>query len=192
MHRWVRLTANMSLGAYESFEASANIPEPTWPDLPFAELLKIAFRDRLVIGPTIPSSCSCAARSDARTLPFREVWAVDFEFAVKDGARPDPVCLVAWELRSGRRLKLWRSEFGPSPPYSDGPDSLFIAYYASAEIGCHLALGWPKPARILDLFTEFRCGRMAYRRPRGPAFLARSPITASTAWPHQKRTPCEI
>ena len=33
---------------------------------------------------------------------------------------------------------------------------LFIAYYASAEIGCHLALGWPVPARILDLFTEFR------------------------------------
>ena len=24
------------------------------------------------------------------------------------------------------------------------------------EVGWHLALGWPKPARILDLFTEFR------------------------------------
>lgn len=48
MRRWVRLTANMSLGAYEIFEASANIPEPTWPELPFSELLKIAFRDRLV------------------------------------------------------------------------------------------------------------------------------------------------
>ena len=48
MRHWVRLTANMSLGAYEVFEASANIPEPTWPDLPFTELLKIAFRDRLV------------------------------------------------------------------------------------------------------------------------------------------------
>jgi hypothetical protein len=34
---------------------------------------------------------------------------------------------------------------------------LFIAYYASAELGCHLALGWPRPTRILDLFTEFRC-----------------------------------
>ena len=30
------------------------------------------------------------------------------------------------------------------------------AYYASAEIGCHLALSWPVPERILDLFTEFR------------------------------------
>jgi hypothetical protein len=33
---------------------------------------------------------------------------------------------------------------------------LFCAYYASAEIGCHFALGWPPPARILDLYTEFR------------------------------------
>ena len=33
---------------------------------------------------------------------------------------------------------------------------LFVAYYASAEIGCHLALGWPVPERVLDLFTEFR------------------------------------
>ena len=33
----------------------------------------------------------------------------------------------------------------------------FVAYYASAELGCHLALGWPMPARILDLYAEFRC-----------------------------------
>ena len=48
MTRWVRLTANMSLGAYEIFEAAGNIPQPVWPELPFPELLKIAFRDRLI------------------------------------------------------------------------------------------------------------------------------------------------
>ncbi|MGB9388746.1 MAG: DNA polymerase [Xanthobacteraceae bacterium] len=31
-----------------------------------------------------------------------------------------------------------------------------VAYYASAEISCHLALGWPVPERVLDLFPEFR------------------------------------
>jgi hypothetical protein len=31
-----------------------------------------------------------------------------------------------------------------------------VAYYASAELGCHLALGWPVPATVLDLFAEFR------------------------------------
>jgi DNA polymerase-1 len=41
-------------------------------------------------------------------------------------------------------------------PYPTDPNVLFVAYYASAEIGCHLALGWPVPQRVLDLFTEFR------------------------------------
>lgn len=48
MKRWIRLTANMSLGAYEVFEATGDLPEPEWPDLPFTEILKIAFRDRIV------------------------------------------------------------------------------------------------------------------------------------------------
>jgi hypothetical protein len=46
--RWIRIKANMSLGAYEIFEAAGNIPDPEWPDLSFADLLRIAFRDRLV------------------------------------------------------------------------------------------------------------------------------------------------
>ena len=104
-------------------------------------------------------------------LPFREIWAVDFEFGGGAGNRPDPVCLAAWELRSGRKLRLWRDEFGPSPPYSTGADALFLAYYASAEIGCHLALGWPKPARILDLFTEFRCRTNGLATPAGAGLV---------------------
>ena len=104
-------------------------------------------------------------------LPFREIWAVDFEFKATDGARPIPHCLVAWELRSGRKIRLWCDEFGPVPPYSVGPYLLFVAYFASAEIGCHLALGWPQPARILDLFTEFRCRTNGRRPPAGAGLL---------------------
>jgi DNA polymerase-1 len=89
-------------------------------------------------------------------LPFPEIWLVDFEFKCAPGDNPEPVCLVAWELRSGRKIRLWRDQFGPVPPYPTGPNVLFIAYYASAEISCHLALGWPLPERILDLFLEFR------------------------------------
>lgn len=96
---------------------------------------------------------------------FSQVWLVDFEFRAEPGERPDPVCLVALELGSGAGFRLWRDELVSleSPPYPVGPDSLFVAYYASAELGCHLALGWPIPQRILDLYTEFRCetnGRM--------------------------------
>jgi DNA polymerase I len=89
-------------------------------------------------------------------LSFREIWAVDFEFGSEPGENPEPVCLVASELRSGRKVRLWRDEFGTAPPYPTGSTALFVAYYASAEIGCHLTLGWPVPERVLDLFTEFR------------------------------------
>jgi len=87
---------------------------------------------------------------------FREVVLVDFEFATATTGRPDPVCLVMHEVHSGRIVRPWRDQFGPMPPYGTGPDTLFIAYFASAELGCHRALGWPIPTRILDLFTEFR------------------------------------
>jgi len=101
-----------------------------------------------------------SAREGARPLldllPFAEIWAVDFEFGSEPGENPEPICLVAWELRSGRKVKLWRDEFGTAAPYPTGPTALFVAYYASAEISCHLALGWPVPERVLDLFTEFR------------------------------------
>jgi DNA polymerase-1 len=103
--------------------------------------------------------------------PDREIWAVDFEFeigsGVGSGERPDPLCLCARELRSGRELRLWRNQFGSVPPYPTDADSLFVAYYASAELGCHLALEWPMPQRILDLFTEFRCGTNGLTVPAG-------------------------
>jgi DNA polymerase I len=102
---------------------------------------------------------------------FREIWLVDFEFMAGSGERPDPVCLCARELRSGRELRLWRDELGPVPPYPIDAGSLFVAYYASAELGCHLALGWPLPERILDLFTEFRCGTNGLTVPAGNGLI---------------------
>lgn len=87
---------------------------------------------------------------------FRQVVFADFEFGIADTGLPNPVCLVAHELHTGQTIRLWRDEFGLVPPYDTGLDTLFIAYFASAELGCHRVLGWPMPARILDLFTEFR------------------------------------
>jgi DNA polymerase-1 len=104
--------------------------------------------------------------------PFREVWLVDFEFTAPSGARPQPLCLVAREFRSGRVVRLWLGgETIPAPPYGTGPDTLVVAYYASAEIGCHLALGWPVPRRILDLFTEFKCRTSGLVVPHGSGLL---------------------
>jgi DNA polymerase I len=88
--------------------------------------------------------------------PFREVVLVDTEFTTIAGERPEPVCLVAHELRSGRRLRIFEGQFGSSPPYATGPDVLFVAFYASAELGVYRVLGWSRPERVLDLFVEFR------------------------------------
>jgi DNA polymerase I len=108
---------------------------------------------------------------DALSL-YRRVWAVDFEFTVPPGERPAPLCVVARELRTGERVRLWLADGAPAhPPYGTGPDELFIAYYASAELGCHLALGWPMPARVLDLYAEFRCLTSGRTVPCGKGLL---------------------
>jgi hypothetical protein len=87
---------------------------------------------------------------------FKTVWLVDTEF-VPDVPLCHPVCLVAYELRSGQSLRLWKNQLGDTPPYSVGPESLFVAYNAMAELGFHLALRWDLPIRVLDLYFEFRC-----------------------------------
>lgn len=87
---------------------------------------------------------------------YDEVWAIDFEFHAPPGERPRPLCLVARELHTGRLISRWLFEQAALPPFEIGVKTLFVAYYASAELGCYLALGWPNPPRVLDLFIEFR------------------------------------
>jgi hypothetical protein len=56
-------------------------------------------------------------------------------------------------------------------PYPTGRDVLFVAYYASAELGCHLALGWSLPERVLDLYVEFRNRTNGLSPPHGSGLL---------------------
>ena len=89
----------------------------------------------------------------------------EFEFGGNPGNRPRPVCLVAKDLCTGQAWRLFRGEFDSTPPFPIGPDSLFIAYYASAELGFFKALDWPNPVNLLDLFAEFRCITNTTPRP---------------------------
>jgi hypothetical protein len=88
------------------------------------------------------------------------VWVVDFEFTANPGGRPRPVCVAAQELVTGVRKKVWLEGDNAgdlkTPPYPTGKDSLFVSYYAPAEMSCHLALGWPIPVHQVDLFAEHR------------------------------------
>jgi len=107
------------------------------------------------------------------TKKFSEVWLVDFEFSAAPGERPSVVCLVAFDLVSGREKRIWMDELTTlqKPPYGIGEGSLIVAYYASAEIGCHLALGWQLPANVLDLYAEFRNLANGLRTPCGSGLL---------------------
>src|SRR5215218_6732502 len=105
-------------------------------------------------------------------LPYREVWAIDFEFSAGAGENPQPVCLVAKEVGTGRLIRLWQDQLGPKPPFEIDNDTLIVAYYAPAEIGCFLALGWPVPTRIIDLYAEFRRETNALAVPEGRGLLA--------------------
>lgn len=87
---------------------------------------------------------------------FRAIWVLDFEFIAPEGENPCPVCLVAKEWRTGRVLWLWRDQL-TACPFSLDSQTLLVAYYASAEWNCFLALGWPLPACCVDLYAEYRC-----------------------------------
>jgi hypothetical protein len=105
-------------------------------------------------------------------VDFDEIWVVDFEYRGGDSGNPcGVVCVAAKELRSGRSLKLWLDGQAPAqPPYRIDERALFVCFAATAECGAHLALGWPLPARVLDLSPEYRNyanGRVRKSEPRG-------------------------
>ena len=105
-------------------------------------------------------------------MPFQSVFALDFEFVSESGANPVPVCLVARELRTDRLIRLWQDELTGRPPFPINDDTLFVAYFAPAELGCFLELGWPVPTRVLDLYTEFRNATNGVPLPNGRRLLS--------------------
>lgn len=89
---------------------------------------------------------------------YEEVWLVDFEYGCEPGELPEVRCMVARELFSQRLIRLWedRLKVLSQPPFRTDQGALFVAYLASAELGCFQVLGWPPPERILDLYVEFK------------------------------------
>jgi hypothetical protein len=48
VEKWVRVTANRNLGAYEICHAQGELSEPIWPEYTFRDLLHKAFKERLI------------------------------------------------------------------------------------------------------------------------------------------------
>jgi DNA polymerase I len=105
-------------------------------------------------------------------LPFKHVWVVDFEYCQPDGSLPDPLCVVARDLISGNRVERWIEPDDPGlVPYDVGPESCLVAHNASAECLCHIVLGWPLPAYVIDTYAEFRAAKNGYDTDRKASLL---------------------
>ena len=117
---------------------------------------------------------------------------MDFEFHPDStpGGKQVPVCMVAKELRSGRLLRYWKDVLQTmrEPPFEIGQSSLYVAYLASAELHCHLALGWPLPANVFDCFVEFRTLTNGRPTPRGWGLLGALTWFGLDAIPVEEKT----
>jgi hypothetical protein len=97
---------------------------------------------------------------------FHTVVVCDFEYETENGDRnlrkgdlPFVLCMVAYvldeHLRHVRTVRLWRGDVGSAPPFDTGPNALFVAYSAWAELTCFMTLGWRFPEHVFDLHTAY-------------------------------------
>ena len=103
---------------------------------------------------------------------FREIWVLDFEFGEDKDHLPSLRCLVAKEILKQRVLRIWFDDSKPiKNPFLRPKNSLFLAYYASAEMGCFLKLKWDLPLYLIDLYAEFRNFTNGLHLPLGRGLL---------------------
>jgi DNA polymerase-1 len=90
---------------------------------------------------------------------FGQVVVCDSEYEVADGDLPKPLCVVAYvldeHLQHVRTIRQWRGEFSPEPPFDIGPNTLFVAYSAWAEMTVFKVLNWKFPVHIFDQHTAY-------------------------------------
>jgi hypothetical protein len=90
---------------------------------------------------------------------FDAIVVCDFEYEIEPGGLPNVLCMVAHlldeNLKYVRTIQRWRGEFCSTPPFDIGPDSLFVAYSAWAEMTCFMVLGWKFPEHVFDLHTAY-------------------------------------
>jgi hypothetical protein len=90
---------------------------------------------------------------------FASIVVCDFEYEARPGDLPIPLCMVAHvldeKLQHVRTIRLWREDFGTAPPFDIGPDTLFVAYSAWAEMTCFKVLGWQFPVHVFDQHTAY-------------------------------------
>ena len=83
----------------------------------------------------------------------KDVIAIDFEFRMPQMGHPEIRCLSALSLKTGQRWDYWADEIPHSPPFSFGPDAVYLMHFGEAELACFSVLGWGSPDCIFDTYT---------------------------------------
>src|SRR5262249_11693331 len=162
---WTQATSRRGEGveAYKvTFTRDDNpFPEPKWPSQSLAELIEKTFAGRMINSEDHPGPAPDRGAAIAVSKNFGTIVVADFEYEVQPGELPTPLCMGAHvldeTLRHVRTIRMWREELLAStrPPFDTGPDTLFVAYSAWAELTCLVVLGWPFPTHIFDLHTAY-------------------------------------
>ena len=106
---------------------------------------------------------------------LRDCITIDFEFRPlegREGNLPEVICMVAHEIGTGKCHRVFQEELYQlkAPPFPIDKTAVIVAYFASAEMSCFKALGWPMPQNVLDLYAEFR------NRTNGFSYLPGGPL----------------
>jgi DNA polymerase I len=90
---------------------------------------------------------------------FTSVWVVVFTATEIPSERIQPLFCVATDLGSGRSVEFATplSQAPRTAPYPLTPRTLIVTINVPRLVGCHLALGWSVPERIVDLMVEWKC-----------------------------------
>jgi hypothetical protein len=51
---WIRMSANMPAGMYDTYQAAGELTDPEWPDYTLQELLRLCFKSRFISSPDHP------------------------------------------------------------------------------------------------------------------------------------------
>ena len=102
-----------------------------------------------------------------RAVPIKHIFCPDFEYQQRRGNPPHVVCMAVHEPRTGITRRYWQDELRQMKraPFETGNDAVTVAYAAQAEMSCFLALGWPLPLNVIDLYAEFRAATNGTGKP---------------------------
>lgn len=96
---------------------------------------------------------------------FASIWCIVAAVNTRPGERIEPTAIAAMDLAAAAEIQIGIPKLlgVRRPPYPTGPQTLIVTIDAYLLTGCHLALGWRMPERIIDLMVECRNERQSSR-----------------------------